>query len=390
MDIINELHLNFKNIFHSSGNEKVYFSPGRVNLIGEHIDYNGGLVFPCAITLGTYGVASINSSKTIRAYSINFKELGIIEISLDNLEFNKSDNWTNYLKGVIKFIKESGHDINSGFDILIYGNLPNGAGLSSSASLEMLIAKIIVDLFNLNISNVDLALIGKRVENEFIGVNSGIMDQFAISLGKKDNAIALACNTLNYSYAPLNFKNESIVIMNTNKRRELADSKYNERRAECESALAQLKSIKNLKNLCDISTDEFNEISSFIKDSTERKRAFHAVSENERVKNAIVALHNNDLKLFGKLMTASHDSLKENYEVTGVELDTLVEYALKQKGVLGARMTGAGFGGCAIALVENTFIDEFIKNVGDAYKNKIGYEASFYIASTSDSPKVIC
>lgn len=386
--MINKMLSKFQEIFETN-DAKVFFSPGRVNLIGEHVDYNGGLVFPCAISLGTYGAVTFNNTNTIRAYSLNFEDLGLIEISLDDLTYNKDDNWTNYVKGVVKFMKEAGHEINSGFDLLVYGNLPNGAGLSSSASLEMLVGKILIDLFKLNISNVELALLGKRVENEFIGVNSGIMDQFAISLGKKDNATLLDCNTLDYKYAPVNFKNESIIIMNTNKRRELADSKYNERRTECEAALAQLKTIKNITALCELSTEEFNEISSVINNPIERKRAYHAVTENERVKSAMTALNNDDLNMFGQLMTSSHNSLRDDYEVTGIELDTLVSSALKQPGVLGARMTGAGFGGCAIALVENQYIEEFIQNVGNEYKALIGYEASFYIASTSDGPNKI-
>ncbi|MDU4892102.1 MAG: galactokinase [Clostridium sp.] len=386
--MINEMLLKFQEIFETN-NAKVFFSPGRVNLIGEHIDYNGGLVFPCAISLGTYGVVAFNDTNTIRAYSLNFEALGLIKISLADLTYKKEDNWTNYVKGVVKFMKEAGHEINSGFDLLVYGNLPNGAGLSSSASLEMLTGKTLIDLFNLNISKVELALLGKRVENEFLGVNSGIMDQFAISLGKKDNATLLDCNTLDYKYAPVNFKNESIVIMNTNKRRELADSKYNERRAECEAALEQIKTIKNINALCELSTKDFNEISSVINNPIERKRAYHAVTENERVKSAIEALNNDDLITFGQLMTGSHTSLRDDYEVTGIELDTLVSSALKQPGVLGARMTGAGFGGCAIALVENPHVEEFIQKVGAEYKAAIGYEASFYIASTSDGPKKI-
>lgn len=386
--MINEMLLKFQEIFETN-NAKVFFSPGRVNLIGEHIDYNGGLVFPCAISLGTYGVVAFNDTNTIRAYSLNFEALGLIKTSLADLTYKKEDNWTNYVKGVVKFMKEAGHEINSGFDLLVYGNLPNGAGLSSSASLEMLTGKTLIDLFNLNISKVELALLGKRVENEFLGVNSGIMDQFAISLGKKDNATLLDCNTLDYKYAPVNFKNESIVIMNTNKRRELADSKYNERRAECEAALEQIKTIKNINALCELSTKDFNEISSVINNPIERKRAYHAVTENERVKSAIEALNNDDLITFGQLMTGSHTSLRDDYEVTGIELDTLVSSALKQPGVLGARMTGAGFGGCAIALVENPHVEEFIQKVGAEYKAAIGYEASFYIASTSDGPKKI-
>ncbi|MEG0308108.1 MAG: galactokinase [Clostridium sp.] len=388
MDIISTVTNKFEEIFNEKG-QGVFFSPGRVNLIGEHIDYNGGLVFPCAITLGTYGVINLNETETIRAYSLNFDQTGILEFSINDLSYNENHGWVNYVKGVIKEFKEAGHNINKGFDILIYGTLPNGAGLSSSASLEMLIGKILIDSFQLNMSKVDLALLGKRVENNYIGVNSGIMDQFAISLGKKHNAIELDCNTLNYNYAALNFKNESIVIMNTNKRRELADSKYNERRSQCESALEKLKAIKDINALCELSLKDFNTIKSTINTEIEIKRAHHAVAENERVKLAMIALKNQDLNKFGKLMTESHISLRDDYEVTGIELDTLVSAALKQAGILGSRMTGAGFGGCAIALVDNNHIDKFVENVGIIYENEIGYKASFYIASTSEGPSSI-
>lgn len=388
MDVIKNMSEKFNEIFNCNY-DNLFFSPGRVNLIGEHIDYNGGLVFPCAISLGTYGAVALNNSLKIRAYSLNFEEIGIIEIDLEDLKFNKEDNWANYIKGVIKFMKDAGNDISKGFDILIYGNLPNGSGLSSSASLEMLIGKILIDMFNLPINAVDLALLGKKVENEFIGVNSGIMDQFAIALGRKDSAIKLDCNTLEYEYVPINFKNESIVIMNTNKRRELADSKYNERRSQCEASLKQLQQVIEINNLCQITPDAFQEICSVIDNPVNRNRALHAITENERVKKAIAALKQDDLNTFGMLMTASHNSLKADYEVTGLELDTLVQAALKQDGVLGARMTGAGFGGCAIALVDNSYVDSFIENVGKVYQNTMGYAASFYIASTSQGPAKI-
>lgn len=388
MDILHIMKEKFNKIF--KGNyEKLYFSPGRVNLIGEHIDYNGGFVFPCAISLGTYAAVKSNKENLIRAFSLNFEEIGLIEVSLDSLTFKKEDSWTNYIKGVVKYIEEAGYKINHGFDILIYGNLPNGSGLSSSASLEMLIGKILIDLFQLPLSKVDLALLGKKVENEFIGVNSGIMDQFAISLGEKNKAIKLDCNTLNFEYVPINFKNESIIIMNTNKRRELADSKYNERRSQCEAALMDLKNDLKINSLCELTIQDFYNHNFLIKAEINKNRAYHAISENERVKKAIVALKNDDLAEFGKLMTASHISLKEYYEVTGIELDTLVEGALKQPGVLGARMTGAGFGGCAIALVNNNYIEDFIKEVGKLYEATIGYKASFYIASTSEGPSLL-
>lgn len=388
MDIFEIMKKNFKTVFNSNY-EKLYFSPGRVNLIGEHIDYNGGFVFPCAISLGTYAAVKSTKENHIRAFSLNFEKAGLIEVSLNNLTFKKEDSWTNYIKGVVKYIKEAGYKVNHGFDILVYGNLPNGSGLSSSASLEMLIGKILIDLFELPLNKVDLALLGKKVENEFIGVNSGIMDQFAISLGKESKAIKLDCNTLDFEYVPINFENESIIIMNTNKRRDLADSKYNERRSQCEAALMDLKNNLKISSLCELTVEDFHKHSFLIKDEINKNRAFHAITENERVKRAIIALKNDDLTEFGNLMTASHVSLKNYYEVTGIELDTLVEGALNQPGVLGARMTGAGFGGCAIALVKNNCIEKLIENVGNLYEGTIGYKASFYIASTSEGPSLI-
>lgn len=364
----------------------LFFSPGRINLIGEHIDYNGGLVFPCPITLGTFAAVSLREDNTFKAYSLNFEDLGVIEFSLDDLSYKKSDNWTNYIKGVLKTLLDKGYKIDKGFNVVINGTLPNGAGLSSSASLEMLTVKILDNFFHLNISDVDAALIGKDVENNYIGVNSGIMDQFAISLGKKDNAILLDCNTLRYEYVPLNLGDNSIIIMNTNKRRELADSKYNERRKECDDSLDILKNYSSISSLCELTSLDFENFKENINDSTKTRRCMHAISENERVKNAVKALKENNLELFGTLMNQSHLSLKNDYEVTGTELDTLAESAWKQPGVLGARMTGAGFGGCAIAIINNNNIEDFIKNVGQAYKDKIGYEASFYVASVGDGP----
>lgn len=366
--------------------ESFFFSPGRINLIGEHIDYNGGFVLPCPITLGTYAAVSLREDKLCRAYSLNFEDLGVVEFSLDDLAYKKEDNWTNYLKGVLKVLLDKGYAINKGFDIVINGNLPNGAGLSSSASLEMLIIKILDTFFSLNISKVDAALIGKEVENTYIGVNSGIMDQFAISLGEKHRSILLDCNSLYYEHVPLELGNNSIIIMNTNKRRELADSKYNERRKECDDSLEILKNHCSITSLCELNSLDFENYKDKINESNKIRRCVHAISENERVKNAIESLKNKDLSTFGKLMNQSHISLRDNYEVTGIELDTLAEAAWKQPGVLGARMTGAGFGGCAIAIVNNDSIDSFIENVGEIYKNTIGYEASFYIASIGDGP----
>ncbi|OON99337.1 MAG: galactokinase [Epulopiscium sp. Nele67-Bin004] len=361
-----------------------FFSPGRINLIGEHIDYNGGLVFPCAITIGTYAAVSQRDDKKVYAYSMNFEDLGIIEFSLDNLDYDKSHNWVNYMKGVVKCLKDDGYNIETGCNIVVHGNIPNGSGLSSSASLELLCIQIFKTLDKLDISPVDGAKLGQQVENNYIGVNSGIMDQFAISLGKADHAILLNCDTLEYDYAPLSLPNHKIIIMNTNKRRELADSKYNERRSECESALERF----DVPNLCQVSIDTLENSKPILSD-IEYRRARHVVTENERVGLAVECFNNNDLEEFGKLLNASHISLRDDYEVTGVELDTLVEAAWEEDGVVGARMTGAGFGGCSLAIVETDKVDSFIKNVGQKYLDKIGYEASFYVAEIGDGPKQI-
>ncbi len=378
--VINDLKNYFEKIFNiPSGNQ--YFSPGRINLIGEHTDYNGGFVLPCAITFGTYGLIRKRQDKKVRLYSLNFKEVGLIELDLLHLEYNRNHSWTNYVKGMIKYMSEENLNINSGFDILVYGNIPNGAGLSSSASLEMLIGVILKEEFSFNIDKKTLALTGKRVENEYIGLNSGIMDQFAIAFGKKNSAIILDCNTLYYEYVDIDLKDNVIVIMNTNKRRELADSKYNERRSQCEKALLKLQSVIKINNLCDLTLEEFNKYKYVIKNPIEEKRALHAISENERTKKATELLKYDDLKSFGQLMNKSHISLRDNYEVTGKELDVLAESSWKQKGCLGARMTGAGFGGCAIAIVSKKDLDLFLENVSKDYKNAIGYEASIYVAS---------
>lgn len=379
-----------KELFYSVfGNdpEGLYFAPGRINLIGEHTDYNGGYVFPAAITIGTYGAVRKREDQKLRFYSENFAELGIIELSLADLTYNKEHDWTNYPKGMIYYLLEEGYKINQGMDILFYGTIPNGAGLSSSASIELLTGVLLNDQFDLGIDMLDLVLTGKRVENQFIGVNSGIMDQFAIGMGKKDQAILLDTNTLDYEMVPAAFGEYVIVIMNTNKRRELADSKYNERRAECELALSRLQSSLDIQSLGELTDEQFEENKQVIADDTLIKRAKHAVTENQRTLKAKQALVQNDLETFGLLLNASHASLKDDYEVTGIELDTLVETAQKQLGVLGARMTGAGFGGCAIALVKESVLEDFIKQVGANYEEKIGYAADFYVANIDDGAR---
>ncbi|WP_049165250.1 galactokinase [Ligilactobacillus salivarius] len=378
----------FKEIFGEQA-EATFFSPGRINLIGEHTDYNGGHVFPCAISLGTYGAARKREDNKLRFYSANFEDLGIIETSLDDLKYDKKDNWVNYAKGMIYFLKETGHDVDKGMDIFIEGNIPNGSGLSSSASLEMLIGVIAQELFNLDIDRVDLVKLGMETENKFIGVNSGIMDQFAVGMGKQNQAILLDTNTLEYSYAPVDMGNNVIVIMNTNKRRELADSKYNERRSECETAVGELQAKLDIKTLGELDAQTFDEYAYLIEDENRLKRARHAVWENQRTMQAQAALEEGDLEKFGRLVNASHVSLEHDYEVTGIELDTLAHTAWKQEGVLGARMTGAGFGGCGIAIVDKDKVEAFKENVGKVYTEKIGYAPAFYIAEIADGTKVL-
>ena len=380
------LEQKFQEVFGTPA-EKLFFAPGRVNLIGEHTDYNGGNVFPCAIDKGTYGLVSKRADRKFRMYSENFASLGIMEFTLDELTNDKKHDWANYPKGVIKMFLEAGQKIDAGFDILFSGNIPNGAGLSSSASIEMLTAIVLKDLFQLTIDPVEMAQLGKKTENLFIGVNSGIMDQFAVAMGKKDHAILLDCNTLKYDYVPVVLKDEVIVIANTNKRRGLADSKYNERRAECDEALAELQTKLPIKALGELSIEDFEANKDLIKSPIRQKRAKHAVYENQRTLKAQKELSAGNLAEFGKLMNQSHISLRDDYEVTGVELDTLAALAWEQPGVVGSRMTGAGFGGCTVSIVKKDKVDDFIKNVGEAYKNKIGYAADFYIASVSDGAK---
>ncbi|MET1966738.1 galactokinase [Enterococcus gallinarum] len=364
-----------------------YFAPGRINLIGEHTDYNGGYVFPASITIGTYGVARKRADKQIRLYSENFPEKGIITFSLDDLEYRKEDDWTNYPKGVIRYLKAAGHAIDSGIEIAFYGNIPNGAGLSSSASIELLTGVILDDLFGLAIERLELILTGKKVENEFIGVNSGIMDQFAIGMGKKDHALLLDTNTLAYDLVPAEFGDYVVAIMNTNKRRELADSKYNERRGECEEALKRLQTKLKIQSLGELDEATFFAHTSLIEDPTLIKRAKHAVTENQRTLKAKAALEAGDLESFGHLLDASHASLRDDYEVTGIELDTLVAAAQEQPAVMGARMTGAGFGGCAIALVKKSEWEAFATAVKESYREKIGYETDIYQASIDDGAR---
>lgn len=379
----------FAEIFGDAEGTKVYFAPGRVNLIGEHTDYNGGHVFPCALTIGTYAVARKREDNKLHFYSMNFEHLGLIESSLEDLKPYPEADWTNYPKGVMWAFGEKGMEVPFGMDILLNGNIPNGSGLSSSASVEVLTGFILRDLFGFEVSNQDLALIGQYSENKFNGVNCGIMDQFAIAMGKKDNAIFLDTADLSYEYAPIKLEGAKIVISCSNKKRGLGDSKYNERRSECETALAELQNVINTPSLGSLTEAQFDEVQYDIASPVRRQRAKHAVYENQRTIKAVAALKANDVAQFGQLMNASHESLRDDYEVTGIELDTLVEEAWKIEGVIGSRMTGAGFGGCTVSLVKDEAIDTFIKEVGAAYKQKIGYGADFYVVEVGDGPRVI-
>lgn len=379
----------FKEKFGDGGDIRSYFAPGRVNLIGEHTDYNGGHVFPCALTIGTYFIARQREDRVLRFYSTNFESLGIIESSLDNLVWSKKADWTNYPMGVMWAFGEKGYKITNGFDILLCGNIPNGSGLSSSASVEVGTGVLLRDMYGFDVSMIDIALIGQYSENNFNKVNCGIMDQFAIAMGKKDHAIFLDTADLSYEYAPIVLKDAKIVIACSNKKRGLGDSKYNERRAECEEALAELQTVVDIKSLGELDEAQFERYRSAIKSEVRQRRAKHAVYENQRTIKAVEALKAGDIEEFGKLMIASHDSLRDDYEVTGKELDTLVASALKQDGVIGSRMTGAGFGGCTVSIVKNDNIDAFIENVGKEYKDTIGYAADFYVVEVGDGAGTI-
>ncbi len=380
----------FQDLYKGEGEIRAYFAPGRVNLIGEHTDYNGGHVFPCALTLGTYGIVRNRDDRKLRFYSANFDKLGVIETSLDELVPDPKANWTNYPKGVMWAFEKRGYKLAHGLDILIYGNIPNGSGLSSSASLEVLTGIILKDTFGFdNVSMVDIALIGQDSENNFNGCNCGIMDQFASAMGKKDHAIFLDTNTLHYEYAPVALEDAKIVITNSKVKHSLVDSAYNDRRNECETALKELKAVTNISSLGELSEEAYEEHKDAIKDAVRQRRAKHAVYENQRTIRAVEALKNQDVELFGKLMNASHESLRYDYEVSCEEIDILVDLAQAMPGVLGSRITGGGFGGCTVSIVKNDAVDTFVSEIGKAYREKVGHDAEFYVVDIGDGASVI-
>ncbi len=379
----------FGELYGEEGEIRQYFAPGRVNLIGEHTDYNGGHVFPCALTIGTYGVVRSREDRNLRFYSVNFEKLGVIETSLDDLTPSKEAGWTNYPKGVMWAFEKRGMKLSHGLDVLIYGDIPNGSGLSSSASLEVLTGLILKETYGFDVSMVDIALIGQDSENNFNGCNCGIMDQFASAMGKKDNAIFLDTNTLKYEYAPVVLEDAKIVITNSKVKHSLVDSAYNDRRNECEQALKELQKVVDIKTLGDLTEEEFEAHKDAIASEVCRKRAKHAVYENQRAIRAVQALKAGQIQTFGELMNASHVSLRDDYEVSCEEIDILVDLAWKIPGVIGSRITGGGFGGCTVSIVKNDAVDTFISSIGKTYQEKVGHEAEFYVVEIGDGGHVI-
>ena len=376
----------FEELFGDREGVQVYFAPGRVNLIGEHTEYNGGHVFPCALTIGTYAAVRKRADRDLHFYSMNFEKLGVIDTSIDDLTPSKEADWTNYPKGIMWAFAKRGMQMDCGLDVVLYGNIPNGSGLSSSASLEVLTGYYLRDLFGFDVTNIDLAKIGQYSENNFNGMNCGIMDQFASAMGKKDHAIFLDTADLSYEYAPLVLDGAKIVVTNSNVKHSLVNSEYNVRRSECEEALKELQTVVKINGLGDLTEEAFEENKAAIKDEVRVRRAKHAVYENQRTIRAVKALKENDLKLFGELMNASHVSLRDDYEVSCEEIDVLVEEAWKVDGVIGSRITGGGFGGCTVSIVKDEAIDSFKEKVGAAYQKRVGKTADFYVVEIGDGP----
>lgn len=359
---------------------RTYHAPGRVNLIGEHVDYNGGAVFPAALTFGTTMVVRPRSDEFLNLATTNFKQSKLI--SLRGVVYDEADHWMNYPKGIVAELQQKFGEFSHGFDILYHGEIPNGAGLSSSASIEVVTAYALADFFQLSLNTVDIAILSQKSENEFNGVKCGIMDQFAVANGRRDHAILLHCDTLEYEHVPFETGPYKLVIGNTNKRRGLVDSKYNERRAQCDAAVEYLRhAFPQLQLLGQLTTDQFNEHEHVITDEVVRRRARHVVEEIARVQQSVHVLREGDLVSFGRLMNASHNSLSELYEVTGLELDAMVHAARSVEGVLGSRMTGAGFGGCTISIVHEAVVEHFIAQVTAQYKQKTGLDATFYVCT---------
>jgi galactokinase len=385
---MNELARKYYNIFQSQDEVKHYYSPGRVNLIGEHIDYNGGLVFPAAISIGTHGIVGKRNDRMIHLFSANYPLEGVFKISLSDLSFQKEHGWANYAKGILDELIERGYQIPFGFNLYVEGDLPTASGLSSSASLEVLISFIANDLYQLGLTRVEMALLAQGVENDYMGMHCGLMDQLIIACGIKDHALLMNTATLEMTPSRAKFDGYEIVIMNTNYKRKTTDSKYNERVCECSTALKQIQNHFQIDYLCDLNPKQLMKIETIVKDKTLFNRVKHVVTEQDRVITAMIAMKNGDAKWFGSLLNASHESLKNDYEVTGLHLDLLVEKALKY-GAIGARVTGAGFGGCAVALVEIGLIKQLIDQVGKEYLELTGITPDFYQVTFEEGVHII-
>lgn len=380
----------FKELFGDADGVKAYFAPGRVNLIGEHTDYNGGHVFPCALTIGTYAAARKRSDRKIHFYSINLEKFGLVETSLDDLTPSDKEGWTAYPKGVVWTFIKRGYVPDTGFDMVIVGDIPAGSGLSSSASLEVLTGFILRDLYGFDdVTNVNLAQIGQYSENNYNGMNCGIMDQFASAMGKENNAIFLDCNTLEFEYAPIELEDAKVVVTNSKVKHSLVDSAYNDRRSSCEKAVEELKAVVDINTLGELSEEEFEKYKSAIKDPVRVRRAHHAVYENQRTIKAVEALKAGDLNTFGSLMNDSHISLRDDYETSCPEVDVLANEAWKCDGVIGSRITGGGFGGCTVSIVKNDAIDNFKESLTKAYLEQVGKEPEFYVVSIGDGPRIL-
>ena len=389
--IANEVLAKFKEIYGEDGDIRVYFAPGRVNLIGEHTDYNGGHVFPCALTIGTYMAARKRNDRKLRFYSMNFEDLGVVESSLDAFTPDPDGLWINYPMGVMWAFEGRGMKLEQGLDIALFGNIPNGSGLSSSASLEVVTGYMLKDLYGFDVTNQDLALIGQYSENNYNGCNCGIMDQFASAMGKKDHAIFLDTATLSFEYAPVILDSAKIVVTNSMVKHSLVTSAYNDRRNESAQALKDLQTVVDIKTLGDLTEEEFEAHKDAIKDEIARKRGKHAVYENQRTIKAVKALKDNDLATFGKLMNASHVSLRDDYETSCPEVDVLVDEAWKISGVIGSRITGGGFGGCTVSIVKDEAVEEFKEKLTAAYQEKVGKTPEFYVVSIGDGPsRIMC
>lgn len=384
-----ELMKKFKELFGDKGDIRSYFAPGRVNLIGEHTDYNGGHVFPCALTLGTYGVVRKRQDNKLRFYSMNMDKKGIITSNLDDLVPSKAASWTNYPKGVMWAFEKRGHKMDCGLDFMIYGNIPSGSGLSSSAALEVLTGLILKDMYGFDVSMTEIALIGQYSENNFNGCNCGIMDQFTSAMGKKDHAVFLDTNTLEFEYAPVILEDAQIVIVNSKVKHSLVNSAYNDRRRDCEEALKELQTVVDIKALGELTEEQFEMYKGAIKSEVRTRRAKHAVYENQRTIKAAAALKKGDIETFGKLMNETHVSLRDDYEVSCDEVDVLVEIAWSTEGVLGSRITGGGFGGCTVNIVKNDAVDTFIARVEKEYLEKVGHAAEIYLADIGEGARVL-